>query len=570
MNNPDETTLTLEYDLYELPTAQHKAGLAGLLLMIESMKMRRMSPVPEVKYDSSKATVSLTKESMQSLFDDLYDASWAEVESRSKWQKQTPKREITHEKKGEDGKTTKTKYYIYDQYLPKGEFLKTLLPADSDLWLKLWRNMLWETLRGRPTTRGVYKERADRKSSSEAKDNWEILTKSAQRWAKGEILTDGVASSVFVGAQDRNAENVPFQGTAETNLLLHFWPIASLIFVPRLIRKNQKSREYQMEEAGYILAIPEPANLRYFVRDALDMLRSMDTDRSGFRPRSALISIPEESGLEYLHRLAGSRLSQREISCSLVGIETYHLEKRGNNIEILASRRFFPDERVLRQYDTLRKDCRNPLYRSQRIRNLLSQEPWYAGMDSVFSQYPSEFFVFSHEKTPSAIPFFGYDVAHTFSSIETELRVLNSVKGGNHMSQADRDDNLAKVVHRMVREYANRRTEEKSGKEYDDFKKNKDEKGRVIYPQGYKEAQEKVCSDAFLAMRGRREQDFVEYFTGTICSVAQYLPEEDYIIISRALVTQPNIVKTLAMLAISASSAVGRASGNKTTEEGGV
>ena len=39
--------ITLEYDLYELPTAQHKAGLAGLLLMIESMKMQIPVGSPE-------------------------------------------------------------------------------------------------------------------------------------------------------------------------------------------------------------------------------------------------------------------------------------------------------------------------------------------------------------------------------------------------------------------------------------------------------------------------------------------------------------------------------------------
>src|SRR4030042_1303231 len=86
--------ITLEYNLYDLPTAQHKAGLAGLLLMIESMKIREMVPIPEVKYDSTKASISFTPESMQTLFDDLYDASWEEIESSSKWKGKAPKREV--------------------------------------------------------------------------------------------------------------------------------------------------------------------------------------------------------------------------------------------------------------------------------------------------------------------------------------------------------------------------------------------------------------------------------------------------------------------------------------------
>ena len=45
-----------------------------------------------------------------------------------------------------------------------------------------------------------------------------------------------------------------------------------------------------------------------------------------------------------------------------------------------------------------------------------------------------------------------------------------------------------------------------------------------VYPKEFREAQQRVCSDAFLAMRSRHDQDFVEFFAGSICSVAQ-LPD---------------------------------------------
>jgi CRISPR-associated protein Cmx8 len=567
MNKPDETTLTLEYSLYDLPTAQHKAGLAGLILLIESMKKRKMASLPEVEYDSTKAKVMFSERSLQALFDDLYDASWEEIKSKSQWKGKPPKREMEIETS--DGKKTKTKYYVYDHYVPKGEFLKSLLPDGGELWLKLWRDMLWETLRGRPTTRTVYEERANKQPSSEGVSAWRLLVKSAEHRAKGQLLTDSVVSSAFIGAQASNAENIPFQGTVEHNLLLHFWPIASLTFVPGIIKKNEKSKRYQMEEVGFALAVPEPANLKDFVTDMLDLLGRLETTGSVFRPLSALITVPEESGLEFFYRLAGSRVGQQEISYSLAGIEIYHMEKRGNNSVMLAAQRIFPNERVLKEYDALRTEYRNPLYRSQRIRNVLSQQPWYTSMDSGFSQYPCELFVYNPETTPQAFPFFGYNVKRTFADIVSNLRNINSVKGGDPMSAEVHDEKLASCVYGLTQEYVHRRTEEKSGKKYEDFKKNKDEKGRVIYPQEYRGALGKVCADAFLAMRGRREQDFVEYFTGTICSVAQYLPEADYLILSGALMTQPNTVKTLSMLALSASSTVGRASENDHKEEGG-
>lgn len=120
------------------------------------------------------------------------------------------------------------------------------------------------------------------------------------------------------------------------------------------------------------------------------------------------------------------------------------------------------------------------------------------------------------------------------------------------MSSEEWDDQLARRVYHLIQNYVNHRTEEKSGIKYDDFKDKKDEKGKTIYPAKYTEAREKVCSDAFLAMRSRREQDFVEYFAGTICSVPQWLPEEEYVAVTRALMTEWEKVKTLSMLALSA------------------
>ncbi len=69
-------TLYLEYDLFELPTARHKAGLAGLLLIIESMKRRRMTTIPVIrKLTPTSVYFAFTRKSMQVLFDYLYAAS---------------------------------------------------------------------------------------------------------------------------------------------------------------------------------------------------------------------------------------------------------------------------------------------------------------------------------------------------------------------------------------------------------------------------------------------------------------------------------------------------------------
>ena len=64
-----EPIVTLKYDLYSLPTAQHKAGLAGLCVLMETLKRRRIAPLPAMNIDDEgMVTVSLTKETLATLF----------------------------------------------------------------------------------------------------------------------------------------------------------------------------------------------------------------------------------------------------------------------------------------------------------------------------------------------------------------------------------------------------------------------------------------------------------------------------------------------------------------------
>ncbi|MBN2380510.1 type I-MYXAN CRISPR-associated protein Cmx8 [candidate division WOR-3 bacterium] len=563
MNNEptEEKTIVLDYDLYSLPTTQHKAGLAGLLLMIESMRMRKMTPLPDVvKCTASSARISFTLESMQTLFNDLFDASWGEIEVKNqrKDKNKNPiesKRIVEKEIELKDGKKKIEKRYIYDQIQPAGKFLSSFYPDGDGLWLKLWRDMIWSTLRGRPKQRLVFQERADGKSSSESDKWWSKITKAQTATKKGKLTTENIASTVFVGAQDENAERVPFQGEVEQNFLLFFWPIAGLVFAPQRVKM-----EGELEDAGYVLVIPEPSDLTGLIQELVGktgktrgLLQSLETEASRYRPyrpKAALIYIPAEGGLEYLYHLTRERVAKKEIQYGLSAVEIFHLEKRGNNIRTLTAERILPDKHVLEDYDTIREHCHNPLYKGQRIKNLLAGNPWYDGMESLFAHYPWEFFVWAGSDTPRRFPFFGYDSNRRFRDVESELKD----KGGKSMSEKDQDDFLARRVYRLIERYVNQSTEEKSGKKYEDFKSNKDDKGRIIYPKEYREARERVCSNAFLAIRGRNEKDFVEYFTGTICSVPQWLPEDEYIAVSQALMTEPEKVKVFSMLALSAKS----------------
>ena len=123
---------------------------------------------------------------------------------------------------------------------------------------------------------------------------------------------------------------------------------------------------------------------------------------------------------------------------------------------------------------------------------------------------------------------------------------------------------LSQRVHSLVKAYVYRKSESKSGIKWNDFKDKrvKDEstgKERINIPPKYREIREKVCTDAFLRIRAcKAREDFVSYFTGTICSVPQYLPEVEYQTVANAILSdeQWEEVKALAMLSLSALSNV--------------
>ncbi len=114
------------------------------------------------------------------------------------------------------------------------------------------------------------------------------------------------------------------------------------------------------------------------------------------------------------------------------------------------------------------------------------------------------------------------------------------------------EDQLAALVFRLVRAYVNQKVEAKSGLSWSDVREASEPvEGKT--KAAFVEAKERVVSDTFLAMRSRRERDFIDYFTATICSVKQFLKQDDYEIVARALLTKPEDVKTLSMLALSAN-----------------
>jgi len=556
---PDNKAITLRYSLFDLPTAQHKAGLAGLLVLIETMRRRGINPRPEISdLSPTGVTVALTQSSLQTLSDDLFDAEIVEVMSKSKWQGATLKRTV--EVTVEQGGIEKTeKRFVYDLLRPKGLFLQALFPDGNGAWVELWRNMLWNILRAQPATRKVYEERSEKKPSSVAGELYNSLAKEQQQKAKGKKVTEGIAGSVFVGAQSKNAESVSFTGVPSENFLLHFWHIVALTFVPRSFtfeRAKDQAGRIKWADHGFALIIPDPAHLEYFLDDIIDVLQSLKTEVLGRRPKKAIIDLHQEGGLEYLYSL--TRHQARESYDSVNMVEIYHVQKQGNNVRMLAAERIIPDAGVLQKYGAVRATPMNPLFKRFYLQSILQGTPWFQGSLEIMANYPVELLVYSQGKTPKNMHYFCMDASKRFHATKKQQTPEKDMS-----TEENRDDLLTLRIHNLIRNYVRRKAESRSKIKLDEILK--DGEGKRIYPTDYREAVEKVCMDAFLALRGRREQDLVEYFTGTLCSVPHYLPEEDFLLVSRALINEPEKVKTLAMLAISASSYLPR---NKQDKQG--
>ena len=412
--------------------------------------------------------------------------------------------------------------------------------------------MLWAVLRAQTKTRGEYETRANGQPLPLPSKLWKRLLKVVEERTKGKLLVDSVAGSLYIGAQDKNAERVSFQGPVELNLLLHFWQLVTPLFTPRGVDiKNRR-----LSNQGFLLAIPEVSDLAEFLCDIERYWSSRRPDKSGYRPTQATIEVPQEGGLEFLYDLAQLRTTEEDLALSISAVEWYHQEKQGKNVRMHGHGRLRADRGLLRRYESERNRCANPLFKHLVLNNLLIERPWYEGAARLFAIYPAEFFV-QNLHTSGLGSFFSADTRGRFKTALKDLRAKEEISMSDS-EQSSISDALVGRVHDLIGTYVRHRAQERSRMKLEQF--GKDEDGRIRYPRDYREAVEKVAKDAFLAMRGRNGRDFVTYFTGTICSVPQFFGrQDDFVDLSRALITQPELIKDLSMLALSAHSWMPRA-----------
>lgn len=546
---PTVELLTLDYQLAHLPSSQHRAGLAGLVLMVRWLErqpaFKNNSEVicKLTRLDEQGATLLINLPGLEALFNEVYAASREEQEYSQTFKNKKTKEVIPPlreaERQDTDPKTGKTKtkkVYIYPVVVPKGAFIADCdQSGDQGYWVKLWRDMLWSILRGVPSTRKPFEARAIGSYTEDAVRVWQELLQPA------EFAVD-LPSTYFLGAQASNAENVPFKDRAQSQFLLHFWLFTAQIYVPAVIN-NEGKRDF----VGYALAIPDVASLKTFCDELPGVLRDRSSELSGYRPRDCVVDLAIEGALDIMQRLR-DRLAihtgEQAISDLVLGIDVIHTEKQGNNIRLLGVSRLDPDSPMIDKYATFRKALWSPLFRKQRLLNLVKKQPWYMGFDALLCSLPYEQSIDND--------YFRHDVRESFKyevEIMTEEVNTTSIEMGEIPDELLNKTTVEALIYKLIGIYVSRKLESKFQLKWSAVKGNSEKE------QSYKKEKEKIARDAFLAVRSRTEKmDFINYFASTLCSVPQYLKPEDFVSLTQALYEDTDKVRTLTLLALSANS----------------
>lgn len=519
-------TIRVQYTLAELPSSQHRAGLAGLVVALRYLQRAGFEGLARVvEVSEGGANFEFDPLGMRSLFDIVYAASEEEIASPNRRANREPLR--IEERTTIDPKTKKERkqqVFVYPQVVPRGEPLLDVDPTrdgSKGLWTKLWRDSVWGILRGISRQRGPYNARALGKETDDHATAYAALASHTD---------DGVAltSSLFLGAMEKSAEEVLFRDRAKIQFLLHFWPIVASVYVP-----ETQGRDGRSESWGFAFCIPDVANLEAFVDAWPAAMRARGTEMAGIRPREAIVSLSREGGLAALSRLR-SRLAvaedRVELADLVLGIDVVHAEKPGHAVKICSVARVEPAAPMIDEYERLRGTLWDHAFRRARVENLMEGRRWSFGFDRLLRTLPAERVL-------------GGSFAHD-ARVELEARAAHTTEE----TMTETPNELEDILLRIVNGYLARKVRGRTGESWDAAK---DDPARNA---AYGEAKEKLARTAFLAIRSRTGADFVDYFASTLCSVPQRLKNDEFSALARALRERPAEVRTLTMLALSARS----------------
>ncbi len=386
----NQDLVTLEYQSSQLPSSQHRAGLAGLILKIQWLQEQ-----PEFKHsvdtvckivnlDADKVTLQFNLAGLTALLKHHYSANFEERESKKIRAKSKQNfRNIQREVYDADTNTTKlTTFYIYTDIVPQGYLVQSFEPPDSKdrVWTKLWQEVTLTIIRPRDRQRLPFKAMVSGIEPLEIKKNWNLLRDRPDAKIR-------LSSTYMLGAQARNNEGVVIYDLAKFHFLLNFWSYVARVYLP--IRVNAKD---EVKLHGYAIAIPDVRNLDAFCQYFPSILRQRDTKELWGKPHSAIVRHPIEAGLNSLgsiHTYLSKLTPELDLSKLLFGVDVFHLFRKKDEPQILSIQRYLPNREVIAEFTQLQDKLFDPIFRLQYWQNLIRDRARIHGFDSLLRELPT-------------------------------------------------------------------------------------------------------------------------------------------------------------------------------------
>jgi len=341
---------------------------------------------------------------------------------------------------------------------------------------------------------------------------------------------------------------------------LHFWIFVAQPYAYWTQRKDKN--KYKTDEHGFIIAIPDIAKLESFIFIFSDLIQNQDKEIKKYpikRPEQAVVYLPSLAGLLLLKNIHD--ILRRKINANysdvVYGIDLFHYDfewKSGKAKKNRASifkgyTRIKPNIDLENKSVGIKRLYKNFFFQKQLLQNLFEGRDELYNFYNLFSTREYEYFFnyWEGEFKPDAKMYFD----------EKEI------KGEQDMSEEEKiPKTIEPLVHQIIRTYVSTKLETKfqTTLVWDKEKKVYWSKSRnaPANEDDYKN-KSKIAKEAFLAIRSRKDKDdFITYFTSTICSVSQRLGEEGYTVLAESLYNKNESVgwekiRALSMLALSAN-----------------
>ncbi|AUT04615.1 type I-MYXAN CRISPR-associated protein Cmx8 (plasmid) [Nostoc sp. CENA543] len=536
--------IKLSYTLAELPSAQHRAGLAGLVLMVREVHHQELldnyqDAILEFLSapDEYGITLEFNLEGLKTLFDLTYQAF---NEPRKTTTKISQYDRIEEEKIIEKGKEKIKQWYHYSVVVPQGAFLPYWDNSSNDenngFWIKLWRNMMWDIVRDKDASRTPFKERVseDHNYFQDTEKIWQSL--------QNPDKSSGQSGTYYLGATASTAENIPQKDIIKYQFLLHFAPFTFQVYCPSILDKEGKRDN---SKKNYAVTIPDVANLKDFCDEFPNVLQQCRSNESvGYRPREALIDLPEEGALDILGLLR-ERIAQNTGSQTLedlvLGVEVIHAEKAGNNVKFHSISYVEPIVGKVDRYKEIQNLYWCPWFRKQRLLNLVKSEydsegnlieiPGWIGFDDLLSRIPRSWL--EH-------PYFSHDARNLF------IHEISN-KGDKIMDKKNRPYQI--IVRDICFFYVTNKLKNKYQIIKTDRDTYKKDSGESISKKEGDEKIEKIVNGAFLSVRSRSEkQDFIDYFVETLYP---FVSKDEFAYFATQLYEATEEIRALTLLALS-------------------